>query len=693
MLRYKINLCVLCFLAITGCRLTENTSSLSTPPLLQKTNVPVTLPSPIITTPTMDSRTTVPTPLHNRTSEIEFPFTLIGQTGGEMQVISVHDNYVYMSVGPRIVILDIVDPARPVVVDQSGILPGPFQFIIWPEPNIEIVGDYAYAISFNGLFIFDMNNFSAPELVGTFKEGYFDTGVVDDNLAYLVGKQLGPVGQEGFYIVDISDPYNPSQVSFIPLSGILEDNIFIEGGNAYVTSFASGTYIINISEPTAPIQVGHYPAYAHHIDVHNHIAYIASKYENKKHLLTDGVRIVDVSNPVKLIELAIIETSNDVEDIEIVGDHLYVVTIDDLSIINITDPTNPKLEGVFDTTTFGNGILSVAVQNGYAFLTHIRGLLQIVNVADPANPYQVGYWGAPIYAEQVTVHDNYAYVRSRGLLYFIDITDQRNPIPISFLDLLQKGVENISITDDYVYFTSNPSDSETGKLYVVDMSDPQNPTEVKVYKGQGYIGSITSDDFIYLMDNGLRILDMSEPANPVELFHNVDIQGALYVHEPLLYVYHAQDVQILDVTDPTNPIEVSSLPIGGIRHIEMVQNLAYMSEWGRGGNRLIYIFDMSEPTNPVEINVINLSSYNTLGWGMKVTENALYKAEAWFEMVDLKDLANPIATVFTYGEFPPLDFTSDQGTPDFTYVNDVDFKNSHLYVATSVGLMIFEEDR
>ena len=47
---------------------------------------------------------------------------LTGQVGGPTQGIAVQGNYAYIGVGPRLVVVDISDPANPIQVGASAVL-------------------------------------------------------------------------------------------------------------------------------------------------------------------------------------------------------------------------------------------------------------------------------------------------------------------------------------------------------------------------------------------------------------------------------------------------------------------------------------------------------------------------------------------------------------------------------------------
>lgn len=68
----------------------------------------------------------------------------IGQTGGATLAVAVLDNYAYIGVGPRLVIVDIQDPAAPRVVGQSWFL------IFFDVQHIAVVHRSSSATSSSG---------------------------------------------------------------------------------------------------------------------------------------------------------------------------------------------------------------------------------------------------------------------------------------------------------------------------------------------------------------------------------------------------------------------------------------------------------------------------------------------------------------------------------------------------------------
>jgi hypothetical protein len=54
---------------------------------------------------------------------------LVGQIGGNTESVFVEGDYAYIGEGPRLTILDISNPANPIVIGKSAPLPGVVQDI------------------------------------------------------------------------------------------------------------------------------------------------------------------------------------------------------------------------------------------------------------------------------------------------------------------------------------------------------------------------------------------------------------------------------------------------------------------------------------------------------------------------------------------------------------------------------------
>src|SRR5262245_56242731 len=64
-------------------------------------------------------------------------FELISQTGGHTQTVALQGSYAYIDADQRLVILNVSNPSKPIVVGKTGMLPADVQDIV-------VSGNYAY---------------------------------------------------------------------------------------------------------------------------------------------------------------------------------------------------------------------------------------------------------------------------------------------------------------------------------------------------------------------------------------------------------------------------------------------------------------------------------------------------------------------------------------------------------------------
>ncbi len=62
---------------------------------------------------------------------------LVGQIGGPVRAVAVQGRYAYIGVGPRLVVVDVSNPAAPRKVGESGVLP---ETVL----GVAVSGAYAY---------------------------------------------------------------------------------------------------------------------------------------------------------------------------------------------------------------------------------------------------------------------------------------------------------------------------------------------------------------------------------------------------------------------------------------------------------------------------------------------------------------------------------------------------------------------
>ena len=203
--------------------------------------------------------------------------------------------------------------------------------------------------------------------------------------------------------------------------------------------------------------VGHYDtgSEAYRVYVSGSYAYVADCF--------DGLRIIDVSDPVHPSEVGFYDTGNMANGVFVSGSYAYVANgYGGLHIIDVFDPAHPLKVGSFNT---GGEAYGVFVSGSYAYVADYGDGLRIINVSNAAHPSQVGFYNTESYAYGVFVSGSYAYIADRyGGLRVIDVSDPAYPSEVGFYDTGDEA-RCIFVSGSYAYV----ADQSDG-LYILDVS-------------------------------------------------------------------------------------------------------------------------------------------------------------------------------------------------------------------------------
>jgi VCBS repeat-containing protein len=507
---------------------------------------------------------------------------LIGQIGGATYAVAWQDNYAYIGVGPRLVILDVTDPAAPVFTGQTGVFPELVQ-------GVAVAGSYAY--------------------------------VAD--------------GDSGLRIIDASNQNTPIEVGFYDTPGRAYD-VAVAGSYVYVADEIGGLRIIDVSNPAAPWEVGFSdtPSYAYGVAVAGTYAYVA----NGEYV---GLWIFDVSNPAVPLEKGFYVINSTAYDVTVAGSYAYVAAADHyreggLFIINITNPSAPILTGYY--RTFGTRENSVAVAGNYAYLTD-DVTLWIINISNPDTPTMVGYYDNPGLAVGVTVAGNYAYVADEAMgLRIIDISNPEAPSEAGFYKDHPSKAHGITVAGNYAYVADYG-----GGLHIIDVSNPSAPNEAGFIDTPSLAMNVTVvGNYAYVADytSGLRIIDISNPTAPVEVGFYDTPSAAFDLTVVGNYAYVADDLHglsIINITNPTAPVEVGYfITPAQAMGVAVAGNYAYVGARWMG----LRIIDVSNPHAPHEVG-----HYDPSDWAEDVTVvgNYAYVVGGGLRIINISNPAAPIA--------------------------------------------------
>ena len=169
----------------------------------------------------------------------ELSLCLVGQWGGGVtRAVAVQGGYAYAGEGARLSIVDVSDPAAPVVIGKTSLLPGVVQ-------GGAVAGDYAYiAAGEAGLLMVDVSDPAHPVEVG-----FCDTP--DRTHAVAVAGRYAYLAERfnaGVRVVDVSDPVTPMEVAFYDTPGD-PLTLAVAGQYAYVADGDAGLLILRFLFP------------------------------------------------------------------------------------------------------------------------------------------------------------------------------------------------------------------------------------------------------------------------------------------------------------------------------------------------------------------------------------------------------------------------------------------------------------
>jgi hypothetical protein len=420
-------------------------------------------------------------------------------------------------------------------------------------------------------------------------------------------------------------PSDPKLISSIQ-GYIACTGIAVSGDYAYVTDWWDGLKVVDISDPT-------YPEIICSVDTTS--AMDVKIFGNYAYVIDPEIKIVDVSNPYNSFIIGIIDIDS-VSGIAVSGNFAYVTHPDGLTIVDVSDPSDPVTVSSLDSPDYASDI---AVSGQYAYISYYgdpSSSLKVVDVSNPLNPQIVGDL-ATSYAFYLTVAKNLVYMIDNSGVRIVDVTDPVNPALLGSIYTFQP--HEIVVSGDYAYLAAGSEG-----LKVIDVSDPENPSIVGNVVTEDASGVAYSDHNVYIADffGGFKVINVSNPSGPEIIGHGYAHRGTDIVKKGN-HVYVADGTNGLtavDVSDPSNPRITSSFDTSWSVDIALSSHYVYLCDVYDGLN----IFDISVPGFPMLVGSID--NQDDYYYGIDVVNNTAYvtSGEKGLLIIDVSDPSNPVIT-------------------------------------------------
>lgn len=259
--------------------------------------------------------------------------------------------------------------------------------------------EYALLGAYAGTAIYRIQEAGQLEEVGYIpgpETNWREITVVDDH-AYVVTDVSG----ENHSMQVIRLDQLPEQVSLITSFNetftkghIIQKDIFNEQHYVYVagTTTTEGVHIIDVSNPAQPIEAGLYDPgyYIHDCHVSGNTLFASAFYEGT----IDIVDISDKSNPQLVTRIDVPDGNVHSSSLTTDGKYLFVAPEQDglpARIFDIEDPFEPE-----EVARYTANPLSLVhnpyILGDFAFISHNTEGLRIVDLVDPTTPVEVGHF-------------------------------------------------------------------------------------------------------------------------------------------------------------------------------------------------------------------------------------------------------------------------------------------------------------
>lgn len=295
-------------------------------------------------------------------------------------------------------------------------------------------------------------------------------------------------------------------------------------------------------------------------------------------------------------------------------------------------------------------ILSVLL---LAILVNIFAVSLVSGQTDPVIEItEIGSFDTNGWAANVLVQNDIVYLSdSEGGLYIIDVSDPHNPTELSIFNENIDHIHELSVDGNLAYIADY-----TEGFKVVNISDSSNPTQVGVFHDGGEVGTFDISEnlaFIADFEDGLEIVNISDPSDPTEIYQydtglsyifNVVVKNDLaYVSD---YISASEkSLIILNISDLSDIQEIAEYTIDGeVFSIDFVEDIAYMM-CSYGG---VQIYNVSDPLSLIEVG----SYYN----GGNAVDMEFYEGYAIIvggtDDLEFLDVSNPdnITAIASYSD-------------------------------------------
>jgi len=385
--------------------------------------------------------------------------------------------------------------------------------------DCEIVDDIFYCISSYRLLSYNISDPLSVYQINDFisKNGGSNIAVIDNHV-------IKSDTNSGYSIIDVSEPQNNNLLEYNHLkANMLEKSPNEEYMLVYGHSY-DGLHFYDMTDSLNPFYM------------YSHISQGGTSGCQAFYIDDDiccsnfgtNLYIYDLSDPIFLaipgiINLTYNGSSTAVRSIARKDDYLYLGCLTEgVIIVDISDPDNPEQVATYDMQGW---VQNIKIEGDFLYLANGNGL-QIYDITNPLYPTVRGFWDSNYSMYNFVLFEDFAYIADNiGGLKVINISNPDNPILVNTLVL--HGTSKLDVDPIIRNGRLFVSDRVWNEIFVFDLVDPQNPNLQFSNKWDHYSNDLeVFGNYIFSANGadmyttyGLSLLDFSEYFTDSEDFY------------------------------------------------------------------------------------------------------------------------------------------------------------------------------
>jgi len=477
-------------------------------------------------------------------SPVSIGFLDLGQTYGQKD-IAIHNNYSYLVcptceepyTEPYINDVRIVDISNPSQLTLENIVEIPGYAY-----DIRISDNFAYVSAMDsGLFVLDLSDPVNPAFITptSMCEYTYDTFLLSDTA-------LVADGLFGLKIINFENPETPELLLKYGIMGAIyglggDGDYLYEYGGIYINVF-------DISNPQLPSLVSVFTR------EENYLSFKSAMFCGGRGYMISTDRqltILDMTDPANIEELGCVDfEANSISNMELAlnGDYLYIFyhsywdSYPNQQSFWIADVSNPVEPEIVAENTIASGTVNsieidttnnLLIQAYGWFAPEAGGVFSIFDLTDPLEPVFISQIDLVSLPRDLILVDDIAFLLLNSWLYIIDISDPENP-QIVTTEWMMYNCHEMYYKDDYIYALFSNAD-EAG-MYVINVEDTSNPFKKGTYPltpDFDYSYIYCDGNFAYVSEDYYTLLSLDcSQALPVELSNPKYIPSEIKVYPP-----------------------------------------------------------------------------------------------------------------------------------------------------------------